>query len=155
MGIAKHRNRIKQRIQSWKCLGYFGYGHGRALKEGFEKVLAKTSVCLNLCPSKEKCRDCHHSRMDEIFPEVSKIVKDAAVSAAKDNAPVRISVITAMNVALNRAIPDAVEIKERLLKFKIEQMTDHYVLGQFENINSGLGGSAPGAIKNEGVSSER
>jgi hypothetical protein len=48
-----------------------------------------------------------------------------------------------MQSALERGIPEAVKIFDRLKAYNVETMTDHYVCGQFDNIQNGLEGKEP------------
>jgi hypothetical protein len=145
MGFGKERNRIKDKIPSWQCNGYFGYGHGRAIREFTEKPLHNRSVCLDICQKSQECRKTHHGRMDSRFPAVAHVVHQAAQVADKLGRPVVRSVGVAMQIAESRQIPGTAEIRRTLKKLRIADMVDHYVCGQFENIQNGLDGVAPAA----------
>lgn len=144
MGHSSTRRKIVKAIPKWGCIGRWGYGHGRAVKEHGEKWFKDLSVCQDLCPEAPVCRQRHHMNMDERYPEVAMIVHKTARHAAQMKAPVVHSVIGAMNVALAQGISGAEEIKAILAGFKVGDMTDHYVCGQFENIQNGLDGEESG-----------
>ena len=140
MGVRKHRLRIKKSISGWKCEGYFGYGHGRAISQYGEDRVGKMSVCVDLCPIKDTCRAKHHSRMDGRYPEIAEIVHKSATGAAQAKQSVIRTVITAMRIAESRDVSGTKEIRAILSQFGIKEMTDHYMCGQFENIQNGLDG---------------
>ena len=131
-------------IPKWGCLGRWGYGHGRSVKEHGEKWFKDVSVCQNLCPKSDACRQRHHLHMDQRYPEIAVLVHRTARRAKKMKAPIVESVIGAMNVAYGQKISGAAEIKMILSGFRVGDMTDHYVCGQFENIQNGLDGKDPG-----------
>ena len=130
-------------IPKWGCLGYWGYGHGRSVKEHGDKWFKDVSVCQDLCPNKDQCRRKHHVRMDNRYPEVAEIVHATAGHASKMKVAVVQSVIGAMNVAKSQGVAGTDEIRRVLDGFGVSDMTDHYVCGQFENIQNGLDGKDP------------
>jgi|HubBroStandDraft_6_1064221.scaffolds.fasta_scaffold272977_2 hypothetical protein len=135
----KHiKKQITKQIDSWNCLGYTGYGQGRAVAEFGADEIGSESVCHKVCPKSDKCRQEHYEKMDERFPEVAQIVRKTAVMAKKTGLPIVETVISAMNVAVKREIPEAKRIQQGLLKYRVETMTDHYIYGQFENLEHGL-----------------
>ena len=143
MGHASIRRKIVKTIPKWKCLGRWGYGQGRAIKEHGEKWFGDLSVCQDLCPQATVCRQRHHMNMDQRYPEIALIVHKTATRAAQMKMPIVHSVIGAMNVAYAQKIDGAEEIKQILLDFRVGDMTDHYICGQFENIQNGLDGKDP------------
>lgn len=145
MGFGKERNRIRKQIPSWKCKGYFGYGHGRGVREWGDKPLKEKSVCLDLCEQSEACRRIHHAKMDLRFPAVADIVYEAARVAHAMGRPVVPTVAAAVTVAENRKVKGTEEIRRTLNRLRVMDMVDHYVCGQFENIQNGLDGVAPDA----------
>jgi len=145
MGFGKERQKIKEKIPSWKCEGYFGYGHGRALREFGEGPLKNKSVCLEVCPKSDQCRSEHHRKMDERSPEIARIVSKVAAISQRLGRPVVKSVAAAMNVAEARKVPGTERIRKVLSGLRVVEMVDHYVCGQFENIQNGLDGVLPTA----------
>ena len=138
MGVRKHRLRMKNAIPGWKCEGFFGYGHGRALAQYGSDRVGKKSVCVDLCPIKDACRTKHHERMDVRYPEIADIVHRSASGAAQAGQSVVRTVITAMRIAETRNVSGTKEIKSILSGFGVNEMTDHYMCGQFENIQNGI-----------------
>ena len=143
MGHGKERNRIRDKIPSWGCLGHFGYGHGRAMREFGDKPLKDKSVCFDLCPKISECRDRHHAKMDKRFPSIAKIVDKAAKVATESGRPVIETVVLAMRVAEHRGIDGTKEIRRILNRFGVQESADHYVCGQLENIQKGFDGAEP------------
>lgn len=137
------KHKVRKAIESWNCVGKFGYGQGRAVAEFGQEEVGNESVCHNICPNSAKCRGLHTIRMDERFPEVADIVKKTAVMAKRTDLPVVETVISAMNVAVKRNSPEALRIQEGLKKYGVRSMTDHYIYGQFENLANGLDKKAP------------
>ena len=76
--------------------------------------------------------------MDVRFPVIAEVVKTAAREAATMGKPVRVTVATAMRVAESRGIEGIKEIRAVLDSIRVKDVTDHYVCGQFENIQNGL-----------------
>jgi len=144
VGHSSTRRKIVKTIPKWECLGQWGYGHGRSVKEHGEKWFKDLSVCQDLCPQAELCRRKHHMNMDARYPEIALIVHKTGRAAVKAKAPIVHAVIGAMNVAYSQKIKGTEEIKAILEGFKVGDMTDHYVCGQFENIQNGLDGKDPG-----------
>jgi hypothetical protein len=143
VGHSSVQRKIVKTIPKWGCLGYWGHGHGRSVKEHGEKWFKELSVCQDLCPQSDTCRRKHHDRMDQRFPAIADIVHKAAGHANKMKMPIVQSVIGAMNVAYAQKTEGVEEIKAILIGFRVEDMTDHYVCGQFENIQNGLDGKEP------------
>ena len=143
MGHANVRRKIAKAIPSWGCLGYFGYGHGRTVRDFGEKYVKDLSVCQELCSEAESCRMSHHGRMDKRYPQIADIVHKAAARAHRAKIPVVKTVLIAMRLARKREIPGADEIFRILREFRVGEMTDHFVCGQFQNIQNGLDGQLP------------
>jgi hypothetical protein len=138
MGYSKWRNRIQKSIDKWNCFGYFGYGHGRAVNQFGESVVQNRSVCTSMCPSNNDCRAKHHAKMDLEYPDLARLVQGVVEKCQETKAPVVRMVVEAMAMAEANGIPSAVEVKKRLIQYGIEGMTDHYICGQFTNIQNGL-----------------
>ena len=147
MGHRSTQGKIVKAIPKWGCLGQWGYGHGRSVKEHGEKWFKKLSVCQDLCPQSDQCRKQHHGVMDKRYPEVADLVHLVARKAVDAKQPVVKSVIAAMNVALGKDMPEVKEITRILVSFGVADITDHYVCGQFENIQNGLDGNKPNFIR--------
>ena len=81
--------------------------------------------------------------MDKRYPEVADLVHMVAKKAIDAKQPVVKSVVAAMNVALGKDMPEVKEIVRILVGFGVADITDHYICGQFENIQNGLDGSEP------------
>jgi hypothetical protein len=81
--------------------------------------------------------------MDQRFPAVAGVVRRTAREAVAQGKPVVQSVIAAMHVAEREKVEGVAEIRRRLTQFKVHQLTDHYLCGQFENIQNGLDGLPP------------
>ena len=143
MGFGKDKNKIRQKITSWNCLGYFGYGHGRGVKDFGERCIGDKSVCRDVCEKTEQCRHLHHNKMDERFPAIAFIVRQAATTASDMRRPIVETVVAAMKVAESRKVEGTEEIRSIMKEFRVSEMTDHYVAGQFENIQNGLDGNLP------------
>lgn len=133
---------IKSSIKQWECFGRFGYGQGRAVAEFGEKE-SGDQVCYKICPDSEKCRSRHLEIMDLRFPAVSGIVKETISGAVRAGLPIMQTVVAAMNVAVNREIPQALRIKQGLKKYQVSGMVDHYIYGQLENIDNGVSKKSP------------
>lgn len=138
MALGKVRHRIRSKIPSWKCYGYFGYGHGRAMVEVGDKQIRGRSVCSDFCKEVDGCRAAHHSRMDARYPEVAKVVRETARAAEEMKRPIVSSVIAAMQVAEKRNVPGIGEMRRIISQHRVAEMTDHYTCGQFENIQNGI-----------------
>lgn len=113
------------------------------MKEHGEKWFKDISVCQDLCPSKDQCRSSHHVRMDARYPDIAEIVHKTAGHAIRMKVAVVQSVIGAMNVAESQKVAGTDEIRKILDGFGVSDITDHYVCGQFENIQNGLDGKDP------------
>ena len=137
-------NKIKKTLPKWECVGFFGYGQGRAVAEFGEDAVKGKSVCHEICSMSDKCRDSHAARMDARFPEVADIVKRTVATALGTGIPVVGLVVSAMNVAIKRESVEALRIRESLKRFEVDGMTDHYVLGQLENLDNGISKRQPG-----------
>lgn len=138
MGLGKERKKIRDRIPAWHCEGYFGYGHGRAVNEFGEKAIKDRSVCNEMCSRSQECRMAHHSKMDLRFPDVARVVHVAAESAAAMQRPIVTAIIAAMRIAEAREVPGTKDVRAILKSFRVADITDHYIAGQFENIQNGL-----------------
>lgn len=145
MGYGKERAHIKKKIKSWGCSGFFGYGHGRAIRDFGHKPVETRSVCLQICPQGDVCRLEHHSKMDAQFPELAEIVGRTVMTAQHLGRPVAESVGAIMKIAEKRNLPGVERIRKTMNALKIVDITDHYVCGQLENIQNGLEGIAPDA----------
>ena len=144
MGFGKKRRKIREAIDKWNCFGHFGYGQGRAVAVFGEDNLKKKSACLDICTRASACRLAHHEKMNVQYPQLGQLVETAARLAQKWNLIVVGEVVSAMEHALEMKIEEDVEVLDRLRVFKINQMTDHYRCGQFENIQNGLDKTSPG-----------
>ena len=54
-------------------------------------------------------------------------------------------VVSAMGHAVDLGLDEAADVKRILGLFKVQEMTDHYRCGQFENIQDGLSKAVPGS----------
>ena len=138
-----NRNQVRKAIEAWNCLGHFGYGQGRAVAEFGAKKVGNHSVCHETCTKSAQCRGMHCVTMDNRFPLVADIVKKTTVMAKQTGLPIVETVVSAMNVAVKRANPEALRIQEGLKKYRVTSMTDHYIYGQFENLENGLAKKDP------------
>lgn len=118
-------------------MGKFGYGQGRAVAEFGEEEVGD-GVCYKICPDTSECRAKHFDAMDKRFPDIAEIVKGTVSGAVKAGLPVMQTVVSAMNVAVNRHIPQALRIRQGLKRYKVEGMVDHYIYGQLENLDNGI-----------------
>ena len=143
MGHSSTQRRVAKSIYKWGCLGYWGYGQGRAVSEFGEKWFKDLSVCQDLCPQGKRCQQGHHLRMDRRYPEIADLVHRTARHASKMKLPIVRSVIGAMNVAHSQKVAGTEEIRAILSEFRVAEMTDHYVCGQFQNIQNGMDSKAP------------
>lgn len=138
MGFNKHKRKVRDAIESWKCQGSFGYGEGRASVEFDKATLQGRSVCFELCAKRDECRQAHFAKMDKRFPITAQLVKLTVAEARRENMPLVDSVVKVMNLSLRRQDPEALQIKTILQRFAATGMTDHYVLGQLENVDNGM-----------------
>lgn len=138
-----NKKKILKAIDKWNCFGYFGYGQGRAVAEFGVDEIGNESVCHKVCPKAEQCRGLHYVAMDKRFPAISEIVKKTAVLARQTGLPIVPSVTSAMITAAKMNNPEALRIQEGLKKYQVSSMTDHYVYGQFENLENGLEKRSP------------
>lgn len=143
MSSLKIKNKIKDKIGSWKCLTHYGYGHGRALSEFGQRPIRSFSVCRDLCPRREECRKVHHAKMDKQYPEISGLVAAVVTKALEKGEDVVRSIVRAMQSARDKNFPGTDKISRKLEKYGIEDMTDHYVCGEFDNIQNGIDGADP------------
>lgn len=140
MGFGKEKNKVKLAIVKWNCEGQYGYGQGRGIKQFGEDYLKGRSVCDNICKQTVTCRGQHFDAMDEKYPAVTGLVREAVLEAKKANQPIIQTVVVMMRAAANQGLAEAVTIQEGLKTFGIDDMTDHYVYGQLANIQRGLNG---------------
>jgi len=145
MGFAKHKKRIRGEIAKWNCFGYLGYGQGRAVSVFGEDRLNNKSACMDICTRASACRLAHHERMNVQFPQLAQLVESTARLAHVRRLNIVDQVVSAMEHAVDAGLGEAIDVKDRLAKFKVETMTDHYRCGQFENIQNGLDGISPEA----------
>lgn len=143
-----NKKRVKKAIEQWNCLGKFGYGQGRAVAEFGEDEIGKQAVCYDVCPKSAKCRGLHYIEMDKRFPSLGEMVRKTAIAATHAGLPVVNTVVSAMNVAVKRGDLEALRVQEGLKKYKTDSMTDHYVYGQFENLDNGLAKKPPDTVPN-------
>ena len=144
MGFAKKKKKIRESIAKWDCTGYFGYGQGRAVAQFGEDGLKGKSACQDICTRASACRLAHHERMNRRFPQLAQLVESAARLAQLRNLDVIDEVVNSMEHAVEMELEEAIEVRERLRAFKVNQITDHYRCGQFENIQNGLDKVPPG-----------
>lgn len=134
----KLKQLIKAAIKEWQCVGYFGYGQGRAAATFGEGELGDVVVCHDICPKSDKCRQRHCKTMDEKYPIVANIVKRTLLEVkGQDISPVQ-AVVVAMTVSANRGEIEAMRIREGLKKYQVPILTDHYMYGQLDNLDNGL-----------------
>lgn len=145
MGFAKHKKRIRGEIAGWDCLGFFGYGQGRAVAIYGEERLKNKSACIDICSRASACRQAHHERMNRRYPQIAQLVESTARLAQLRKLNVVDEVVSAMEHAVEAELDGAIDIKARLQEFKVDTMTDHYRCGQFENIQNGLDKVSPKA----------
>lgn len=138
-----NKKRVRKAIEQWKCVGHFGYGQGRALAEFGADEIGKEPICYEVCPKSSKCRGLHFIAMDKRFPSLGEIVRKTVTMASQTGLPVVPTVVSAMNVAVKRGNMEALRIQEGLKKYRVDSMTDHYVYGQFENIDNGIAKKDP------------
>ena len=138
MGFGKKRRKIREAIAKWDCFGYFGYGQGRAVAVFGQDELKKKSACIDICTRANACRLAHHEKMNAKYPQLAQLTESSARIAQKRHLDVVSEVVSAMEHAAEMGVDEAVEIRARLQAFKVDQMTDHYRCGQFENIQNGL-----------------
>lgn len=141
--MSKLKQAIKAAVLEWKCLGYYGYGQGRAAATFGEEELGQTVVCHDVCPKAKECRQKHCVTMDKRFPTVAEIVRRTIFEVRGKNIDPVQAIVVAMGVAANRDEPEAKRIQEGLKKFGVPVITDHYVYGQFENLDNGINKRPP------------
>jgi len=149
MGFAKKKRKIREAISKWKCFGYFGYGQGRAVALFGEEDMKKKSACIDICTRASACRLAHHRQMNIRYPQLGQLVESAARLAQLRRLNVVDEVVNAMESAVEMKIDEAVDVRKRLSVFRVDQMTDHYRCGQFENIQNGLDKASPDAKRAE------
>jgi hypothetical protein len=140
MSFNKHKKRIRHALVGWECVGFFGYGHGRALRVFGEEVLCGRSVCVDICNNTAVCRKVHHDRMDYRYPQLAQITGNALKVAKLNKTDPVTEIICAMRRSVELGLDEALEVKAIIEQFGVDSMTDHYQAGQFENIQSGLSG---------------
>jgi len=145
MGFGKKKRQIREAVEKWNCLGYLGYGQGRAVAEFGQKVMDGKSACYDFCTRANACRAQHHEKMDLRFPQLAQLVESTARIAKLRRLDIVKEVVTAMDQAVDMNHDEALEVKSTLERFKINTMTDHYRMGQFENIQDGLNKVNPGS----------
>lgn len=138
MGFGKERNKIRALIPKWNCFGKFGYGQGRAYEAFGEKPLKNKSTCIDLCPRSAECRAAHHAIMDARYPDLANIVTLAARIARNNGKDVARTVMAAVKLAEGNGVAGIAEIRRINETFKLDTATDHYICGQFENIQNGI-----------------
>ena len=145
MGFGTRKRQVREAIAKWECFGYLGYGQGRCVGQFGEDYLGNRSACMDICTRASACRLEHHSKMNERYPQLARLVESTARIAESRQLDVVAEVVSAMNHAVELGLDEAGEIKRILGIFKIDSMTDHYRCGQFENIQDGLNKVAPGS----------
>lgn len=145
MGFGKKKRMVREGIAKWDCFGYLGYGQGRAVAQFGEKELHGKSACYDICSRASTCRDQHHDKMNERYPQLGQMVETASRIAKLRGLDVVAEVVSAMTHAVDLGIDEAQDVRHILDLFKIDGMTDHYRCGQFENIQDGLNKVKPGA----------
>lgn len=144
MGYGKQKRKILDSVDGWGCFGFYGYGQGRAVAQFGEDILRGKSVCLDLCKKREECRSRHLIKMDTKYPLLGKLVRNAVKASRARSRDVAKDVVLVLNEALGEGLSEAVDIQQKLKKYKVTYMTDHYRCGQFENIDDGFGERSPG-----------
>lgn len=139
------KHKIRESIPGWGCLGKYGYGQGRAVAEFGESAIGDRAICQDVCPKNQECSNMHYKMMDERFPLITDIVHKTVVSAKAAGLPVVNMVVSAMNVAVKRDNVEALRIREGLKRYNVDTMTDHYIYGQFENLERGYNRESPDA----------
>lgn len=145
MGFGKKKRQIREAVEKWNCIGFLGYGQGRAVAEFGQKVMGGKSACYDFCTRANACRAEHHAKMDLRFPQLAQLVESAARIAKMRQLDVVNEVVSAMDSAVDMNHDEALEVKRVLERFKLDKMTDHYRMGQFENIQDGLDKRPPGS----------
>ena len=145
MGFGKKKRQIREAVEKWNCLGFLGYGQGRAVAEFGQKVMGGKSACYDFCTRANACRAEHHSKMDLRFPQLAQLLESTARIAQLRRLDIVKEVMSAMDNAVDMQHDEALEVKTVLERFKINTMTDHYRMGQFENIQDGLDKVPPGS----------
>jgi len=145
MGFGKKKRQIREAVEKWGCFGFFGYGQGRAVAEFGQKVMDGKSACFDFCTRASACRDQHHEAMNKRYPQLAQLVESTARIATLRKLDVVKEVVEAMNNAVEMKMDEALEVQQSLTKFKINTMTDHFRVGQFENIQDGLDRKTPGS----------
>lgn len=149
MAFGKQRKKIRESLGKWKCLGLFGYGQGRAVRDFGRETLGNRSVCLDVCEHRAVCRKIHNERMDEKYPVLAQIVSKTIMMASERGQSVPDAVTRAMEMAEERGAPGSEEVRRVLDSLGIDEYTDHYICGQFQNIQRGFSGD-PASVKSGG-----
>ena len=144
MGFGKKKRQVREAIATWNCFGHFGYGQGRAVAQFGEKEMVGKSACFDMCTHANTCRRQHHDKMNERYPQLGQLVEATAKIAQVRGLDVVTEVVSAMKHAVDLGLDEAQEVKRTLALFKVNDMTDHYRCGQFENIQDGLNKVSPG-----------
>ena len=143
MGFNKLKVKVRAAIDEWQCLGFFGYGHGRGAVQFGESALRGKSVCQDLCKKVDQCRHRHHLRMDARYPQLQAIVAHAAKVSAVNSTDLNDEIVGAMRRSVELDVGEALEVKKINAAFGVNEMTDHYRCGQFENIQNGVDRADP------------
>ena len=139
MGYSAWRRKLRHSIEKeWRCLGYFGYGQGRAVAELGEDGMRGKSACYDICQYQQLCNRRHHARMDYKYPQLAAIARQAFKAARESGGDVVVEVVEAMERSVELEVEEAVEVQGILKRFGVDAMTDHYRAGQCENIQDGL-----------------
>lgn len=145
MGFGKKRKQVREAIAKWDCFGHFGYGQGRAVAQLGEREMHGRSACLDICNRANACRLQHRDTMNNRYPQLGQIVETTSRLAQARGLDVVAEVVSAMGHAVDLGLDEAAEVKRILGLFKVDEMTDHYRCGQFENIQDGLSKATPGS----------
>lgn len=145
MGFGTKKRQVREAIAKWECFGYLGYGQGRCVAQFGEGHMPGRSACMDICTRASACRAEHNIRMNQRYPQLAVLVKNAAGIAEARHLDVVAEVVSAMTHAVDLGLDEAAEVKRILGIFKINTMTDHHRCGQFENIQDGLNKVPPGS----------
>jgi hypothetical protein len=145
MGFGKKKRQIREALAKWDCFGHLGYGQGRAVAQFGERDLHGRSACLDVCTRASACRALHRDRMNERYPQLGQLVESTSRLAQARGLDVVTEVVSAMGHAAELGLDEAVDVRRILGLFKVDEMTDHYRCGQFENIQDGLSKALPGS----------
>jgi len=143
MGFGKKKRQVREAIATWSCFGRFGYGEGRAVAQFGEDGMHGKSACADICNRANACRLSHRDEMNSRYPQLSQLVEATARIASIRGLDVSTEVIMAMRHAADMMLDEAVEVKRILGLFKVDDITDHYRCGHFENIHNGLHKASP------------